>query len=126
MANEKYDFFDDDDENDVISPKEEKIETPEEKEEKENKEKKKNHSSTLASTKPEKKRKLTFKEKQEMLQLERELETLNQEKHDIENTLNSGTLSTEELLTKSNRIAEIIRILDEKEMRWLELSEIDT
>ena len=35
MANEKYDFFDDDDENDVISPKEEKIETPEEKEEKE-------------------------------------------------------------------------------------------
>ena len=59
-----------------------------------------------------------------MQQLETELEELNQEKTVIENALNSGTLSSDELIAKSNRIAEIIAILDEKEMRWLELSEI--
>ena len=61
---------------------------------------------------------------EEMQQLETELEELNQEKTVIENALNSGTLSSDELIAKSNRIAEIIAILDEKEMRWLELSEI--
>ena len=70
----------------------------------------------------EKKRKLSFKERQEMQQLETDLEQLNEEKAAIESALNSGTLSPDELLTKSNRIAEIIAILDEKEMRWLELS----
>ena len=57
-----------------------------------------------------------------MQQLETDLEQLNEEKAAIESALNSGTLSPDELLTKSNRIAEIIAILDEKEMRWLELS----
>ena len=42
----------------------------------------------------------------------------------IETALNSGNLSPEELVAQSNSIAEIIAILDEKEMRWLELSEI--
>lgn len=98
-----------------------------EKEQQEKKEKeKKNISSTASSRpdKPEKKRKLTFKERQEMEQLETELDQLNAEKTEIETALNSGTLNPEELLKKSNRIAEIISILDEKEMRWLELSEI--
>lgn len=83
-------------------------------------------SSVHPSGKPEKKRKLSFKERQEMQQLENDMDALNQEKAEIETALNSGTLSTEELLVKSKRIAEIITILDEKEIRWLELSETDS
>lgn len=71
-----------------------------------------------------KKRRLSFKEQREMQQLETEIEELNRERTAIENALNSGTLSTDELMAKSKRIAEIIPVLDEKEMRWLELSEI--
>lgn len=71
-----------------------------------------------------KKRKLTYKEQQEMQHLEKELEKLSAEKEEIETALNSGTLSADELLTQSNRIAQILEELDEKEMRWLELSEI--
>lgn len=72
----------------------------------------------------EKKRKLSFKERQEMQQLETDMEQLNIEKTEIETALNSGSLKPDELLNKSNRIAKIINTLDEKEMRWLELSEI--
>lgn len=71
-----------------------------------------------------KKRKLSFKEQQEMLQLEQEIESLTNEKTEIESALSSGGLSTEELVRKSERISEVIALLDEKEMRWLELSEI--
>lgn len=85
-------------------------------------ESKQNQSATHA--KPEKKRKLTYKERQEIQQLETELEQLNAEKSEIEAALNSGILTPEELLQKSNRIGEVIAELDEKEMRWLELSEI--
>lgn len=70
------------------------------------------------------KRKLSYKEKLEMQQLEQEIEQLNTEKTDIETALNSGTLSNDQLLQQSQRIAKIIELLDEKEMRWLELSEI--
>lgn len=73
----------------------------------------------------EKIRKLTFKEKQEIQQLESDMEKLNTEKTTLETALNSGTLDTEELVKSSQRIAEIIDLLDEKEMRWLELSEIE-
>ena len=52
------------------------------------------------------------------------MEQLNMEKNDLENALNSGSLQTDELVKSSQRIAEIIHLLDEKEMRWLELSEI--
>ena len=71
-----------------------------------------------------KKRKLSFKEQQEMLRLEQEIEFLTNEKTEIESALSSGSLSTEELVRKSERISEVIALLDEKEMRWLELSEI--
>lgn len=71
-----------------------------------------------------KKRKLSFKEQQEMLRLEQEIESLTNEKTEIESALSSGSLSTEELVRKSERISEVIALLDEKEMRWLELSEI--
>ena len=46
-------------------------------------------------------------------------------KTELETALNSGTLDTDELVRSSQRIAEIIDLLDEKEMRWLELSEIE-
>lgn len=89
-------------------------------------EKKKNEPAAPTPPKPEKKRKLTFKERQEMQQLEAELDSLNSEKSAVETALNSGQLAPDELLEKSKRIAEIISILDEKEMRWLELSEIES
>ena len=73
----------------------------------------------------EKIRKLTFKERQEMQQLESDMENLNTEKTTLETALNSGTLDTNELVKSSQRIAEIIDLLDKKEMRWLELSEIE-
>ena len=91
------------------------------------KEKKKQEAATPPSPgKSNKKPRLSFKEKQEMQQLESEMEQLNAEKTAIETTLSSGTLSPGELLDKSNRIAEIVSALDEKEMRWLELSEIES
>ena len=100
-----------------------KKEEEKENQEKIEKEKKKTDPTPVSQTDTsEKKRKLSFKERQEMQQLETDLEQLNEEKAAIESALNSGTLSPDELLTKSNRIAEIIAILDEKEMRWLELS----
>lgn len=95
-----------------------------EKAEKEKKKQEQPAATTMNPEKEEKKRRLSFKERQEMQQLESDMEQLNKEKAEIETALNSGTLSPNELLAKSNRIAEIIRILDEKEMRWLELSEI--
>lgn len=70
------------------------------------------------------KRRLSFKEKQEMQLLEQELDQLNIEKQLLEQELNSGSLSPEELMQKSERIGQIIGLLDEKELRWLELSEI--
>lgn len=56
--------------------------------------------------------------------LEQELDQLNTEKQLLEQELNSGSLSPEELMQKSERIGQIIGLLDEKELRWLELSEI--
>lgn len=73
----------------------------------------------------DKPRKLSFKEKKELDQIELEMDELNKEKENIENDLNSGSLDTETLTFKSKRLNEIISILDEKEFRWLELSEIE-
>lgn len=70
------------------------------------------------------KRKLSYKEQRELEQLEKDLEALNSEKAALEEALSSGTLSTEELTISSARIGEVINLLDEKEMRWLELSDI--
>lgn len=72
----------------------------------------------------EKKRKLTFSEKKEMEQLEIAMDQLNVEKAELETALNTGKLTTDELIKFSQRVSEIINLLDEKEMRWLELSEI--
>lgn len=75
-------------------------------------------------TKTEKVRRLSWKEQREMENLEAEIEALNAEKASLEESLSSGTLGTEELMKASERIGEVIKLCDEKEMRWLELSEI--
>ncbi len=77
------------------------------------------------SRRPEKevKRRLTFKERKEFEALDAEIPALEAEKKELETVMSSGTLSTEELLAKSARITALIEELDEKTMRWLELSE---
>ena len=73
----------------------------------------------------EQRRKKTYKEKCEFEQLEKDIPKLEQEQKEIEEALCSGTLSIDELTEKSKRLPEIKDALEEKEMRWLELSEID-
>lgn len=70
-------------------------------------------------------RKLTYKEKQELGQLEKDIAALEEEQHALEEELCSSTLSVDELTTKSKRLPEIKNELDDKETRWLELSEIE-
>lgn len=67
--------------------------------------------------------KLTFKERKELEELEAEIKRLEAEKNNLLNALNSGILSPEELMEKSRRFSELTPGLEEKEMRWLELSE---
>ena len=73
----------------------------------------------------EQRRKKTYKEKCEFEQLGKDIAKLEQEQKEIEEALCSGTLSIDELTEKSKRLSEIKDALEEKEMRWLELSEID-
>ncbi|HEX7494211.1 MAG TPA: ABC transporter ATP-binding protein, partial [Bacteroidales bacterium] len=75
------------------------------------------------SEKKEKKRGLSFKEKREFEELPNEIERLESEKRSIENEMSTGTFSKGDLFSKSERHGEIMKILDEKELRWLELSE---
>ncbi len=69
------------------------------------------------------KKKLSYKEQQEFDRLEADLELLNTEKTEIEEILSSGSTDSELITEKSIRLNEINEILDQKEMRWLELSE---
>lgn len=78
----------------------------------------------MERTNREKTRQLSYKEKREFEQLEREIPELTKEKNLITEKLNSGTVPFEELQQLSLRIGEITQLLDEKEMRWLELSEL--
>lgn len=74
--------------------------------------------------KNDEKKKLSFKEKREFEELDALIPQLEEEKAKLENELSSGTLSTDELLQKSNRISQLIEAIEEKTMRWLELSEL--
>ena len=78
-----------------------------------------------ATQKKEGKRKMTYKEKREYELLTKELEQLENEQKALEEALCSGQLSVEELTEKSKRLPEIKDEIDEKEMRWLELAEIE-
>ncbi len=71
------------------------------------------------------KRRMSFKEKREFEQLEVEIATLEEEKKNIEEALCSGTLPMEEIVEKSKRLPQLTDLIDEKTMRWLELSEIE-
>ena len=68
-------------------------------------------------------KKLSFKEKREMEQIELELEQLEQERTSLEDLMNSGTLPFDQLSEKANRIGWIIDRIDEITLRWMELSE---
>ena len=72
------------------------------------------------------KKKMTFKEKREYEQLETEIAQLEEEKAQIEEALCSGALTVDELTEKSKRLPEVNELIDEKTMRWLELSEIES
>lgn len=72
------------------------------------------------------KRRMSFKEKREFEQLEQEIADLETEKKVIEEALCSGTLSVDELTEKSKRLPELSDLIDEKTLRWLELSEIES
>lgn len=71
----------------------------------------------------EEKKKLSFKEKREFEELDASIPKLEEEKNRLETELSSGILSNDDLLTKSKRISKLINELDEKTMRWMELSE---
>jgi ATP-binding cassette subfamily F protein uup len=70
------------------------------------------------------KRKFSFNEKREWENLQREMETLEAEKRKLSDMMNASSLPYDELMKASARIAEINGLLDQKETRWLELSEI--
>lgn len=79
--------------------------------------------SSPKATSKEEKKKLSYKEKREFEELDDLIPKLESEKSQLETELSSGTLSNDELLSKSNRISELIDEIDEKTMRWMELSE---
>ncbi|MBR5819600.1 MAG: ABC-F family ATP-binding cassette domain-containing protein [Alistipes sp.] len=69
------------------------------------------------------KRKLSYKEQRELEQIEKDLQSLGEERSHLETEISSGTLPYDRLAEVSKRIEEIIATIDEKEMRWLELNE---
>lgn len=77
---------------------------------------------TIPKEKPAVK-KLSFKEKLEYEQLEKSIETLTLKRHELETIMSTGNLAPERLLECSHEVGRIIRDLDDKELRWLELSE---
>ena len=98
------------------------------KEKEEVKERKEQRNEASDSRKPvhegsDRRRKLTFKERREFEQLEAEIETLETEKANIHENLSSGTISVDEITALSKRLPLLEEELEEKSMRWLELSE---
>ncbi len=79
--------------------------------------------STIDAAEP-KKLKLSFNEKREYELLENEITKLENRKSELELLMNSGTLPHEELYEKSEEFNRTKKLLDEKELRWLELSEL--
>jgi len=73
----------------------------------------------------DKKIKLSYNEKRELERLEAEIEELESEKAQIENELNSGTLTPDQLMEKSKKLGDLLSSIETKSDRWLELSERD-
>ena len=91
--------------------------------EKAEKEKTAKMAATTQSNMPAKKKKLTYKEQKELEQIEKDLETLAAEKAELETALSAGNLPFDQLQAASERIGQIMEDTDEKEMRWLELTD---
>lgn len=72
----------------------------------------------------EKRRKMSFKEKQEFEQIEKDLPLLEKEKEILSEALSSGNLTNEELIQKGERLGELVNQIEEFTLRWLELSEL--
>lgn len=81
--------------------------------------------SKAAAYRNDTRRRLSYKERLEMQQLEKDIESLTTEKEQIEQQLSSGTINVEKITELSKRLPVLNEELDEKEMRWLELSEIE-
>ena len=77
----------------------------------------------MQSEQPAKKKKLTYKEQKELEQIEKDLEVLSAEKAQLEEALSAGNLPFDQLQAASERIGAIMEETDEKEMRWLELTD---
>ncbi|MBQ5983093.1 MAG: ABC-F family ATP-binding cassette domain-containing protein [Prevotella sp.] len=95
----------------------------------ENAQKKESNKTNNVQKKPRRdvsQRKMTYKERLEFAQLEKDIATLEEEQQRIEEALCSGTLSVDDLTEKSKRLSAIKDEIDEKTMRWLELSEIES
>ena len=90
----------------------------------ENAEKTSSRAKSSAKERTPQQRRLTYKEKQEYERLEKEISALEAEKASIVAALSSGTLSVEEITAHSKRLPLLDAELDEKSLRWLELSEI--
>lgn len=80
--------------------------------------------STTTESKAKDKKKLSFNEKREFEQLEKDIPALEKEKAEITEKMSTGNIAYEELDKLSKRITEVTQLLEEKEMRWLELSEL--
>ncbi len=79
---------------------------------------------TATESKAKDKKKLSFNEKREFEQLEKDIPALEKEKAEITEKMSAGNIAYEELDKLSKRITEVTNLLEEKEMRWLELSEL--
>lgn len=71
------------------------------------------------------KKKLSFKEKEEFKQLEKDMDTLEQEKESLTQKLSDAGITNEEIMTAGNRLSEVVQALESKSDRWLELSEFN-
>ncbi len=106
--------------------KEEKMRFEREQQNQQKKDMAKNIQGNAKTEKPrsEHKRKLTYKERMELQTVEADIARLEEEKTQLEEALCSGALSVDELTEKSIRLPQLNAELDEKMMRWMELSEI--
>ena len=84
------------------------------------------HEEKVVKIRQDGKRRMSFKEKREFEQLEQDIATLEAEKKTLEDALCSGDLSIGELTEKSKRLPVVSELIDEKTMRWLELSEFES
>ena len=70
------------------------------------------------------KRKVSYKEKREYVELEKEIEKLESEKNELEESLLSPELEVDKIIENSKRLSDLVKLIDEKSLRWMELDEL--